>query len=134
MDGIFVLMILRHPRSTLTDTLFPYTTLFRSAVATAWCAQSTACPSTYGAARRCASSASPVAARASPRCRQCGCCPKGWPHRRRLDSLRGPRPCHPVGAGDAADPRQPDVDDLPGADDLAEPGADRKSTRLNSSH
>src|SRR3546814_9853282 len=23
-------MILRHPRSTLTDTLFPYTTLFRS--------------------------------------------------------------------------------------------------------
>src|SRR3546814_4150513 len=28
---IFVLMIRRHPRSTRTDTLFPYTTLFRSA-------------------------------------------------------------------------------------------------------
>src|SRR3546814_10613702 len=28
---IFVLIILRPPRSTLTDTLFPYTTLFRSA-------------------------------------------------------------------------------------------------------
>src|SRR3546814_11459606 len=27
----FFLMILRPPRSTLTDTLFPYTTLFRSA-------------------------------------------------------------------------------------------------------
>src|SRR3546814_2452364 len=28
-------MIRRHPRSTRTDTLFPYTTLFRSAVAVA---------------------------------------------------------------------------------------------------
>src|SRR3546814_8609261 len=27
---LFFLMILRPPRSTLTDTLFPYTTLFRS--------------------------------------------------------------------------------------------------------
>src|SRR3546814_7219401 len=27
---MFLLMILRPPRSTLTDTLFPYTTLFRS--------------------------------------------------------------------------------------------------------
>src|SRR3546814_6771066 len=84
MDGIFVLMILRHPRSTLTDTLFPYTTLFRSSVATAWCAPSTACPSTYGAARRCASSASPVAARASPRCRQCG---RSEEHTSELQSL-----------------------------------------------
>src|SRR3546814_2689086 len=30
MSPIFFLMILRPPRSTLTDTLFPYTTLFRS--------------------------------------------------------------------------------------------------------
>src|SRR3546814_20525370 len=30
----FFLMIRRPPRSTLTDTLFPYTTLFRSAGAT----------------------------------------------------------------------------------------------------
>src|SRR3546814_20921632 len=29
--SIFFLMIRRPPRSTLTDTLFPYTTLFRSA-------------------------------------------------------------------------------------------------------
>src|SRR3546814_14584363 len=28
---LFILMILRPPRSTLTDTLFPYATLFRSA-------------------------------------------------------------------------------------------------------
>src|SRR3546814_18488834 len=27
---VFFLMIRRHPRSTRTDTLFPYTTLFRS--------------------------------------------------------------------------------------------------------
>src|SRR3546814_11378843 len=27
---VFILMIRRPPRSTLTDTLFPYTTLFRS--------------------------------------------------------------------------------------------------------
>src|SRR3546814_423659 len=30
MFGIFFLMIRRPPRSTRTDTLFPYTTLFRS--------------------------------------------------------------------------------------------------------
>src|SRR3546814_20024112 len=29
-DYVFFLMIRRPPRSTLTDTLFPYTTLFRS--------------------------------------------------------------------------------------------------------
>src|SRR3546814_13373086 len=32
-DGFFFLMIRRPPRSTRTDTLFPYTTLFRSAKA-----------------------------------------------------------------------------------------------------
>src|SRR3546814_16454045 len=31
--AIFLLMIRRPPRSTRTDTLFPYTTLFRSALA-----------------------------------------------------------------------------------------------------
>src|SRR3546814_15696539 len=30
--SVFFLMILRPPRSTRTDTLFPYTTLFRSAI------------------------------------------------------------------------------------------------------
>src|SRR3546814_8482361 len=33
MTGFFFLMIRRPPRSTRTDTLFPYTTLFRSEVA-----------------------------------------------------------------------------------------------------
>src|SRR3546814_14517752 len=32
MFGFFFLMIRRPPRSTRTDTLFPYTTLFRSVV------------------------------------------------------------------------------------------------------
>src|SRR3546814_3730105 len=36
----FFLMIRRPPRSTRTDTLFPYTTLFRSAVAAAGCRES----------------------------------------------------------------------------------------------
>src|SRR3546814_16741490 len=31
LDFVFFLMIRRPPRSTRTDTLFPYTTLFRSA-------------------------------------------------------------------------------------------------------
>src|SRR3546814_2711316 len=31
--GLFFLMVRRPPRSTRTDTLFPYTTLFRSPVA-----------------------------------------------------------------------------------------------------
>src|SRR3546814_3739280 len=35
MSAFFVLMIRRPPRSTRTDTLFPYTTLFRS-VTCAW--------------------------------------------------------------------------------------------------
>src|SRR3546814_18211922 len=33
--GIFLLSIRLHPQSTLTDTLFPYTTLFRSGSARA---------------------------------------------------------------------------------------------------
>src|SRR3546814_13956552 len=46
----FFLMIRRPPRSTRTDTLFPYTTLFRSAlvfthpVGTARCAADLPCP------------------------------------------------------------------------------------------
>src|SRR3546814_4618981 len=35
MIGVFCLMIRRPPRSTRTDTLFPYTTLFRSAIGAA---------------------------------------------------------------------------------------------------
>src|SRR3546814_19932020 len=33
IDRVFILMMLRPPRSTPTDTLFPYTTLFRSFIA-----------------------------------------------------------------------------------------------------
>src|SRR3546814_8843621 len=33
---LFFLMIRRPPRSTRTDTLFPYTTLFRSAIHNVW--------------------------------------------------------------------------------------------------
>src|SRR3546814_13352415 len=33
LSSVFFLMIRRPPRSTRTDTLFPYTTLFRSALA-----------------------------------------------------------------------------------------------------
>src|SRR3546814_1578299 len=38
----FFLMIRRPPRSTRTDTLFPYTTLFRSRVRWWWCRKSSA--------------------------------------------------------------------------------------------
>src|SRR3546814_20515308 len=34
--SFFFLMILRPPRSTRTDTLFPYTTLFRSSIEHVW--------------------------------------------------------------------------------------------------
>src|SRR3546814_12691228 len=36
---VFFLMIRRPPRSTRTDTLFPYTTLFRSAIQRGVCAR-----------------------------------------------------------------------------------------------
>src|SRR3546814_20088567 len=50
---VFFLMIRRPPRSTRTDTLFPYTTLFRSA---------TACP---GASRPCCRPTATMPARRS---------------------------------------------------------------------
>ena len=45
------------------------------------------------------------------------------------DPLRGPRPAGTVRAGDARHPRQRDLDDLPGADDQPEPGADGRDGR-----
>src|SRR3546814_11265926 len=39
-DSVFFLMILRPPRSTRTDTLFPYTTLFRSVPRDGWASSS----------------------------------------------------------------------------------------------
>src|SRR3546814_1691719 len=51
----FFLMIRRPPRSTRTDTLFPYTTLFRSTSCwAAWCAAPKTGPATKPS-RRCAS-------------------------------------------------------------------------------
>src|SRR3546814_5254306 len=44
-------MIRRPPRSTRTDTLFPYTTLFRSAGAGAWARRLDACARRSGRAR-----------------------------------------------------------------------------------
>src|SRR3546814_13178280 len=41
--AFFFLMIRRPPRSTRTDTLFPYTTLFRSAVDGRACTGASAC-------------------------------------------------------------------------------------------
>ncbi len=52
------------------------------------------------------------------------------PHRRRLHAARRHRSARPERAGDAQDPRRPHVDDLPGADDLAQSGdADRRPDR-----
>src|SRR3546814_11964324 len=104
-------MIRRPPRSTLTDTLFPYTTLFRSKIR-----EETRMPSLY----RCRTSHGEVAAlfAATPPPRA-DWSAELWPGRtglvirrdgeeRRIEAMRW-------GAN------------LPG-------GADRKSTRLNSSH
>ena len=46
-------------------------------------------------------------------------------HRRRRDPLRGPQPPRAQRARDGAGARQRDLDDLPGADDLAEPALHR---------
>src|SRR3546814_16515606 len=58
---IFFLMIRRPPRSTRTDTLFPYTTLFRSIIADVNSATATAVPRRQGSAKLCsADSATPL--------------------------------------------------------------------------
>src|SRR3546814_2006142 len=48
---VFFLMIRRPPRSTRTDTLFPYTTLFRSAGFTPWLVGGLAATLLFGIAR-----------------------------------------------------------------------------------
>src|SRR3546814_1366398 len=120
----FFLMIRRPPRSTRTDTLFPYTTLFRSA----------------GEARRTRRRAGPHRHRA----RRTG---------RPLSRLAAADAGHPVAPAQAArrplmpgtlyglgvGPGDPELITLKAlrllreADLVAYP-ADRKSTRLNSSH
>ena len=81
-------------------------------------------------ARRSASSASPAPARASPASRSWA----STPRRRATSEGRGalPRrgPAAGVGVAAARDPRQRHRDDLPGPDDVAEPGAqDRRPDR-----
>ena len=51
------------------------------------------------------------------------------PHRRGPDPLQRQEPARPVAGPDAQDPRQRDLDDLPGADDLAQPGVHGAASR-----
>src|SRR3546814_19223812 len=48
IDHVFFLMIRRPPRSTRTDTLFPYTTLFRSAASQTSCSPASNGPTVSG--------------------------------------------------------------------------------------
>src|SRR3546814_3021260 len=128
----FVLMIRRPPRSTRTDTLFPYTTLFRSV-------RQPALDPRFRAARR----PRRLADRAPPPGRRAGD-PAGQPDHAvaaggaALDRLRGRRAAAHARAGAARSlprpaPRQQLGTDPPRS--AAAAGApDRKSTRLNSSH
>ena len=81
-------------------------------------------------ARRSASWASPAAARPSPRSRSCGSIPSR--PGKIVDGeilFEGQDLLKLLDERDANDPRQRDRDDLPGADDLAEPGVHRSATR-----
>src|SRR3546814_7187015 len=107
-------MILRPPRSTRTDTLFPYTTLFRSRLDPPDLARGRTEPAVAGRLPR------PVRL-ASPARRPSGAA--GRVAVARADRRR--RPHHAAGVRGLAAPRG-----------RANPAAelDRKSTRLNSSH
>src|SRR3546814_1387984 len=114
---VFFLMIRRPPRSTRTDTLFPYTTLFRSLCQLA--------------RRR-----HPADAAQSPAVGDC-VCRRAWRDhagRRVVGAVRA-RKWRAVSASQSDDlPRHrgnPAVADRRGGRVAA---ADRKSTRLNSSH
>src|SRR3546814_19340559 len=61
LDDVFFLMIRRPPRSTRTDTLFPYTTLFRSITAGSY-----GSPSAMGQNPRFPRTASPPANNSRP--------------------------------------------------------------------
>src|SRR3546814_18325237 len=85
---LFFLMIRRPPRSTRTDTLFPYTTLFRSRPAgsahpceTGWSRASSACAAGIGSIAR---------ASYHERRRNAGCCRRPALCRRDRDPSRKP--------------------------------------------
>src|SRR3546814_617417 len=82
----FFLMIRRPPRSTLTDTLFPYTTLFRSwATASGWTG---AVPTTSTTAPTCGARVTACCSRWSwnRRCSRTSC--RRWPTRRSASARR----------------------------------------------
>src|SRR3546814_15236672 len=99
----FFLMIRRPPRSTRTDTLFPYTTLFRSELPLA----DLVTPARHAARRE-----------ADDR------------HDRDQPGERGDQPVRPH---DMADQQRTEDARADRERDQAERGRDRKSTRLNSS-
>src|SRR3546814_15578548 len=114
----FFLMIRRPPRSTRTDTLFPYTTLFRSEFAGIEAARAT----TRRGWRF--DRESPAVARIARR-----------PVLLDRHAFLAPARCGPQ-PGQSARPQQPLVADA--GDEVRPPARDacrdRKSTRLNSSH
>src|SRR3546814_17338628 len=95
---LFFLMIRRPPRSTRTDTLFPYTTLFRSRPAgsahpceTGWSRASSACAAGLGSIAR---------ASHTERRRHAGCCRRPAPCRLLRHTSR-----NPTGSGNRSSPR-----------------------------
>src|SRR3546814_5206206 len=128
---VFFLMIRRPPRSTRTDTLFPYTTLFRSAEPAA---------ADLGRLRRRGDRSSDRIARLSRPARRAGAAgavrpAAAHPRRLRLGAARtGPDRqalAHILLGSAEPKPRSP-PSPMPPAPALCPP--DRKSKRLNSSH
>src|SRR3546814_3230873 len=111
-------MIRRPPRATRTDTLFPYTTLFRSRVATEWQRhQATRNPYNLRHAPRCDRNPGPQVRQLRPHLADA--------RRRWRVRAPGPSPRAVVAAAAGV---------VAGAARGAGAAADRKSTRLNSSH
>src|SRR3546814_21068262 len=100
-NGFFFLMIRRPPRSTRTDTLFPYTTLFRSPRRRA---------GTISRATRCARVGNPAVPDDGPDPEQRPVAESTVPHldrtrhRRRTECRRRP---YPLGQGDQGTDRPP---------------------------
>src|SRR3546814_20427183 len=120
LPSVFFLMIRRPPRSTRTDTLFPYTTLFRSAGAGGLQGDAEDHVADHHLAER-------DHRYPEHRLRRVGVELAEFPQRLRS---AGQRPRHLVG-DQRVQREQPDDD---GEWQAAGAPGDRKSTRLNSSH
>src|SRR3546814_14307841 len=103
----FFLMIRRPPRSTRTDTLFPYTTLFRSSCTSstaAYIANATCSDSLHqradsiAAATGSADSASPSANSREAHAHVASVATANRRSRKRLSGRRSPRPLAPTGS------------------------------------